>query len=204
VVSPNVAAFNELVKGKAGAVGIVATPCQALALAKMRNSLNPRFKENINKLRLVIGLFCGWALSSSGLKELLSGRINSMGSIIGMDIPPSKYNVLEVFTTGGKLSISLDEVQKCVRPACRSCSDMTAEFSDISVGSARLPEGWGEARSWNHVIVRTEAGQKLIALAQSKGVLEFKQVPDGNLERLKNASLKKKRAGAENLKTPGA
>jgi coenzyme F420 hydrogenase subunit beta len=200
VVSPNVAAFNELVKGDVTSIGIVATPCQALALAKIRNSRNPRIRENAKKLRLVIGLFCGWAFSSSALKELLARNINDLNSIIGMDIPPSKYHSLDVFTKSGKVSISLDEVQKCVRPSCHSCSDMTAEFSDISVGSARLPEGWEEARSWNQVIVRTEAGQKLMALAQSKGVLEFRDVPEGNLDRLKKASLKKKMAGAEQLK----
>lgn len=201
VVSPNVAAFNELVKGEARSIGIVATPCQALALAKMRNSRSPRIRENSKKLRLVIGLFCGWAFTSSALKEVLAGKIKDMDSIIGMDIPPSRYNSLDVFTKEGKVSISLDEVQKCVRPACHSCSDMTAEFSDISVGSARLHQGWEEARFWNQVIVRTEAGQKLMALAKSKGVLEFRDVPEGNLERLKKASLKKKKAGAENLRT---
>jgi len=200
VVSPNVAAFNELVKGEAASIGIVATPCQALALAKMRNSRNSRIRENSKKLRLVIGLFCGWAFSSAPLKELLAGKVNDVDSIVGMDIPPSKYHSLDVFTKDGKVNISLDEVQKCVRPACHSCSDMTAEFSDISVGSARLPEGWEEARSWNQVIVRTEAGQKLMALAKSKGVLEFREMPEGNLERLKKASLNKKKAGAEKLK----
>ncbi len=199
VVSPNVAMFNELVKGKATSIGVVTTPCQALALAKMRNSRNSRIRENSKKLRLVIGLFCGWAFSSSALKELLAGKMN-LDSLIGMDIPPSKYHSLDVFTTEGKVSISLDEVQKCVRPCCYSCSDMTAEFSDISVGSARLPEGWEEARSWNQVIVRTETGQKLMALAQSKGVLEFRKVPEGNLEKLKKASLNKKRTGAKHLK----
>jgi coenzyme F420 hydrogenase subunit beta len=201
VVSPNVAAFNRLVKGEVRSIGIVATPCQALALAKMRNSRNSRIRENGKRLRLVIGLFCGWAFTSSALKELLAGKIKDLDSIIGMDIPPSKYNALDVFTKDGKVSISLDEVQNCVRPACHSCSDMTAEFSDISVGSARLPEGWEEARFWNQVIVRTETGQKLMALAQNKGVLEFREVPEGNLDRLKKASLSKKRAGAEKLET---
>jgi coenzyme F420 hydrogenase subunit beta len=196
VASPNVAMFNDIVKGEAGSIGIVATPCQALALAKMRINRNLRIREHANKVRLVIGLFCGWAFSSSALKELLAGKV-ALDSIIGMDIPPSKYHSLDVFTTEGTLSISLDEVQKCVRPACHYCADMTAEFSDISVGSARLPEGWEEARSWNQVIVRTETGQKLIELARSKGVLDFREVPEGNLEKLKKASLNKRRTGTE-------
>jgi coenzyme F420 hydrogenase subunit beta len=202
VVTPNVAKFNEIVKGNTKSIGIVATPCQTLALAKMRNSKHARIQENGKKLSLVIGLFCGWALFSSALKELLSKKVN-VDSIIGMDIPPSRYHTLEVYTQGGTVSISLDEVEKCVRPSCRSCTDMTAEFSDISVGSARLPEGWEEAKSWNQVIVRTEAGQKLIELARQNGVLEFREVPEGNLERLKKASLSKKKAGNQNLKTMG-
>jgi coenzyme F420 hydrogenase subunit beta len=194
VASPNIAVLNELLKTEVKSVGVVATPCQAQALAKMRTSRVPWIKENSEKVRLVIGLFCGWAFSSSKLKTLLSRKVQEMDSIIGMDIPPSRHNALEVFTTDGKISISLDEVQKCIRPACRVCSDMTAEFSDISVGSARLPEGWEEARSWNQVLVRTEFGEKLIGLARSKGLLDFKDVPDRNLENLKKASLKKKNA----------
>jgi coenzyme F420 hydrogenase subunit beta len=203
VVTPNVATFNEAVKGKAKSIGIVATPCQTLALAKMKNSRNLRIRENSKKLHLVVGLFCGWAFSSSALKDLLSKKVD-MNSITGMDIPPSKYHTLNVLTNGGTMNIPLDEVQKCVRPCCHYCSDMTAEFSDISVGSARLPEGWEEAKSWNQVIVRTEAGQKLMNLARSKCVLEFRDVPEGSLERLKQASLNKKKTGAENLKTLGA
>ena len=200
VVTPTVAAFNQLAKGEAGSIGIVATPCQTLALAKMRISREPRTRKNSEKLRLVIGLFCGWAFSSSELKALLAGRV-AMDSIIGMDIPPSQFHSLEVYTTNGTVSISLDEVQKCVRTCCRYCSDMTAEFSDISVGSARLPEGWEEARAWNQVIVRTEAGAKLMDLARSKGALEFREAPQGNLEKLKKASANKKRTGVENVKT---
>jgi coenzyme F420 hydrogenase subunit beta len=76
---------------------------------------------------------------------------------------------------------------------------VTAEFSDISVGSARLPEGWEVAKGWNQVIVRTAVGQELLQLAKDKGVLEFRDVPDGNIEKLKQASVKKKKTGLDNL-----
>ena len=200
VVSPNVAKFNELVKGKAKSIGVVATPCQALALAKMRVSRNQRLRENSKKLQLVIGLFCGWTFKWAALKEVLRAKVD-IDSIVGMDIPPSQYHSLEVHTTNGTVSISLDEVQKCVRSSCLVCNDMTAEYSDISVGSARLPEGWEEAKSWNQIVVRTDRGQKLMDLARSKGVLEFRNVPDGNLDRLKKASLNNKKQGDEISKT---
>lgn len=198
VVSPMVAKFNEIAKGEFKKMGVVATPCQALAMAKMRSQSIQKNDETMGKLKLVIGLFCGWAFSWRKVVELLRTKTD-LETITGMDIPPSKYHTLEVLTKNGPLAISLDEVTPCIREACHYCYDMTAEFSDISVGSARLSEGWEAARSWNQVIVRTQQGDDLMELARTRGLLEFRDVPDGNLERLKQASQNKKRTAIKNL-----
>lgn len=198
VVSPNVLAFNRAGKGPSEKIGVVATPCQALSLAKMRMKPFADKDNRIDKLKLVVGLFCGWALAWDRLLELLKGKTD-IARVKGMDIPPSKYKSMQIFTDKGTVEISIDEVNNCVRESCHYCFDMTAEFSDLSVGSARLPEGWEEARNWNQIIVRTELGEKLINLAQKKKVLEFRKVPEGTLERLKEASLKKKRTAVKNL-----
>ena len=198
VVSPMIAKFNEIARSEFQKIGVVATPCQALAIAKMRSESTPKGDETIDKLKLVIGLFCGWALSWRKVVELLRKRTD-LKTITGMDIPPSKYHTLEVLTKDGPLAISLDEITPCIREACHYCFDMTAEFSDISVGSARLSEGWDVARSWNQVIVRTQQGHDLMELARTRGLLEFRNVPEGNLERLKRASLNKKRTAIKNL-----
>ena len=196
VVSPNVAEFNRTAQGDAERIGIVATPCQAQALAKMRIQPVTASDGGIGKLKLVVGLFCGWALSWPELTSLL-GKKTDLTAVTGMDIPPSRYHALEVYTKEGIVRVSLDEVLPCIRESCLSCDDMTAEFSDISVGSARLPEGWEEARLWNQVIVRTSRGAELLELARRSGVLEFREVPAGNLEKLKAASLNKKMAAAD-------
>jgi coenzyme F420 hydrogenase subunit beta len=195
VVSPAVAEFNRICRGDSAKIGVVATPCQALALAKMRTQPASVVEDGIEKLRLVVGLFCGWALSWQKLTALLGGKTD-LSRVTGMDIPPSRYHTLEVFTPEGTVRVSLDEVNPCVREACRSCGDMTAEFSDLSVGSARLPEGWETARTWNQVIVRTQRGMDLLELARRRGVLEFRETPAGNLDKLKVASLGKKRAAS--------
>ena len=198
VVSPNLAAFHHAAKGFARKIGVVATPCQALALAKMQSKPYPAKDSGIEKLRLVVGLFCGWALSWRELKDLLEKKFGK-GAVLGMDIPPSKHNSMEIHTPAGIVEIPLSEVTPSVRKSCRYCWDMTAEFSDLSVGSARIPEGWEVARGWNQVIVRTPAGQDLLNRARARGLLEFRDMPDGNLERLKKASLNKKRAALQNL-----
>jgi coenzyme F420 hydrogenase subunit beta len=195
VVSPTVAEFNRAVRSDYRSVGVVATPCQALALAKMRTQPVTDPESGIEKLRLVVGLFCGWALSWRELVTLVE-RKTDLARVTGMDIPPSRYHTLEVSTHDGIVRVSLDEVNPCVRESCRSCDDMTAEYSDLSVGSARLPEGWETARGWNQVIVRTRRGSEILELARRRGVLEFRDVPAGNWEKLKTASLNKKRAAA--------
>ena len=92
----------------------------------------------------------------------------------------------------GVIEIPLNEAETCVRKSCRYCYDMTAEFSDISVGSARLPEGWHVAKKWNQIIVRTDLGMELIKLAKARKVLEFMKTPEGNLDKLKQVSKNRK------------
>ena len=192
VVSPTVAAFNQASLQGSGAIGVVATPCQALALAKMRAAPRLGDGERVSRLRLVIGLFCGWALDWRRLRALLAEKAPG-AAILGMDIPPSAHASMEVYTDGGTVVIPIDQVQECVRPGCHACSDLTAEFSDLSVGGARSPLGWEEDKGWNQVLVRSLAGEELLDLARDRGVLEFRETPPGNLDKLKAAALKKRR-----------
>jgi len=198
IAAPMVEAFNGVSRGDSQKIGIVATPCQTLALAKMKMKPFPKNDSQIDKLRLTIGLFCGWVLSWRGLKALLEQKIQHQ-PIVSLDIPPSKYKSMQVQTDTDLVEVALDEVEPHVREACKYCTDVTAEFSDISVGSARLPEGWEVAKGWNQVIVRTAAGQELLQLAKDKGVLEFREVPAGNLDKLKRASVNKKKTALNNL-----
>lgn len=198
IVSPTVAEFNRAARSDAERIGVVATPCQAFALAKMR--LKPELSSGdnpIDKLKLVIGLFCGFTLSWAKLLDLLHKK-TGLDAITGMDVPPGK-DVLEIYTEEGVLAFPMEDVQACIREACRYCIDTTAEYADLSVGSARLSGNWEESRSWNQVIVRTDVGMALMALARNSGTLEFHDVPTGNLEMLKKAAWEKKRTALKNL-----
>lgn len=191
VTAPTVATFNEVSAGDSHKIGVVATPCQSLALAKMKVNALETDRERVDKLKLVISLFCGWTLDWKKMTALLKNKIGDV-KIQGIDIPPSKHACMEVYTDSGILEISIDEVNECVRDNCKYCFDMTGEFSDISVGSARSSEGWSIDKKWNQVIVRTRLGQKMLDLARKHQILEFKDVPPENLDKLKNASMNKK------------
>jgi coenzyme F420 hydrogenase subunit beta len=195
-VSATVAAFNQLVTQDAENIGAVATPCQALALAKMKlvKENNPK----IDQLKLVIGLFCGWTLSAEKYTKLLIEKNIDLESITKMDIPAGK-NILELFTNNGVRSIPFDEVQDCIREACLYCLDSTAEYTDVSVGSARFAGNWEEVRQWNQLIVRTEKGRELVDLAVKRGVLEVRESSAEGLKELKDAAVKKKKEALKNI-----
>ena len=74
---------------------------------------------------------------------------------------------------------------------------MSAELSDISVGTVEGKEGW------NTVIVRTAAGENLFKEAKKTGVIETRPLPANNLDHLKEASLLKKRRALEALNEKG-
>lgn len=179
-------------------IGVVGTPCKTLAVYKMMAKPFPERDNNAGNIGMVFGLFCGWGLDWNGLGELV-GRRAEAARVRRIDIPPSKYHCMTLEGEDGGTEIDLDEVTPLIRGSCRFCTDMTAEFSDISVGGARSEDGWETDRGWNQTIVRTEKGAALLELARETGVLEFKEVPETNLDKLKKASLGKKRSGVRNI-----
>lgn len=196
-VSPTVAAFHRLPDGNTSKVGVVATPCQALALAKMKTAKIPGYTK-AESIGLVIGLFCGWTLSMERFQNLLKEYHLSPEAITGMDIPAGK-NILELQTSQGKADVPMAEVDACVRTACRYCMDSTAEFADLSVGAARYGGDCDDMRGWNQIIVRSASGKDLIDLAQKRGVLEVREAPAAALQELKNAAAEKKRKALKNI-----
>jgi coenzyme F420 hydrogenase subunit beta len=189
--APTVAAFHRAPESEGRRLGIVATPCQALALAKIRTAKIDGYHKG-KTLALVIGLFCGWTLALERFQDLLEKHHLPAAALTGMDIPEGK-NILELRTASSSVNVPMAEVDACVREACRYCVDSTAEFADLSVGAARYGRDPGEMRGWNQVIVRSEAGKKLVSLARDRGILEFRTVPPRALTELKRAAAEKKK-----------
>lgn len=198
-IPPTLAVLNRaLQKNRYHSIGVVGTPCKTLAVYKMKANPLPENDNHAGNIGMVFGLFCGWGLDWDGLKAL-AARHADPEKISHMDIPPSKYHSLELQEDGQTVSVNLDEVTPLVRSGCRYCTDMTAEFADLSVGGARSADGWDVDKGWNQVIVRSEKGERLLKIAREKGILEFKDVPEGGLEKLKGASAGKRRSGEQRL-----
>jgi coenzyme F420 hydrogenase subunit beta len=182
---PVLESYNRIPKESNEKLGIVAMPCQVLALSKMK-AQPPQNRFNINNVQLTIGLFCTWALSTDGFHKFLKEKID-LPKATKFDIPPPPANRFDVYLPSGVAAFSLDEIRRFTMPTCAYCLDMTAEFADISVGSAEGFEGW------NTVIIRTEVGARLIEVARTKGKLEIDSLPPPNLIHLKEAAVNKKK-----------
>ncbi|MEA3359584.1 MAG: Coenzyme F420 hydrogenase/dehydrogenase, beta subunit C-terminal domain, partial [Thermodesulfobacteriota bacterium] len=183
--APTLEALNIAMHEGQGKLGVVGTPCQVTALTQLRsNPLNiPDFSDPVS---LVVGLFCTWALDARRLESMLSKRLN-IKNIKKMDIPPPPAEILIVETEKKKIKIPLDEIRPLISEGCLICSDMTSEWSDISVGVLENePE-------WNTLIVRSELGFKIIERAVMEDWLITERLPEESLEHLKIVAGNKKR-----------
>jgi coenzyme F420 hydrogenase subunit beta len=195
VSGPTLEALNRGPWKEEERIGIVGLPCQVLALAKMRTSKLER-KTPIDRVALVIGLFCTWALDYKPFMAFLCERVGGH-SIKKLNITPPPGRILEV-TAGNKLyRIPVDDIRSFIRPSCRVCLDMTAELSDLSIGTVEGKEGW------NTVIIRTAIGEDLLKQAKGAGLIETRSLPKDNLNHLKEASLLKKRRALNILNEKG-
>ncbi len=192
--APTVAGYHRAVSQGFTSIGVVVTPCQALALAQVRsNPINdPGFTDTV---ALVVGIFCTWALDERGLAALVEEKVG--GALIRkFDIPPPPAEVMEIHTDRGIVEIPLDTVRTLVPDTCGYCFDMTAEFADISVGQFEGSPGM------NTLIIRTERGRQLVEDAHRAGRIELRDMPDASLDRLAAAAGGKKEralAGARNM-----
>lgn len=166
---------------KIGAVGL---PCQVQALAQMRASSFDK-RSPVDKVEFVIGLFCTWALEYEGFQNFLRNRFGQ-GPILKLEITPPPERFLKIHTSQSLHRIPVDEVRPFIRKGCRVCPDMTAELSDISVGTVEGVEGW------NTTVIRSDLGERLFKEAETEGVIESLPLPENHLSHLKEASLLKK------------
>ncbi|MEW6262032.1 MAG: Coenzyme F420 hydrogenase/dehydrogenase, beta subunit C-terminal domain [Thermodesulfobacteriota bacterium] len=198
-IAPSLAILNQALKeNQHKRIGVVGTPCKTLAVYKMKSYYQINNDENMNKIPLVIGLFCGWGLEWLGLEKVMK-RWALDEDVLHIDFPPSKYQIMEIQTRRKRIEVPLNEIYEVIKESCNYCPDLTAEFSDLSVGGSRSSKGWDFDRGWNQVIVRTINGEELLKTAKEKKVLEFHEIESQNIDKLKRAHIGKRNKAVQNI-----
>jgi coenzyme F420 hydrogenase subunit beta len=195
VAGPTLEALNKgPLEGKKK-IGLVGVPCQVLALGKMKDS-NLETRTPIDRVALIIGLFCTWALAYRPFLAHLRERLDG-AEITKLDITPPPERLLKVYTETTTVDIPIDDIRSFIRPTCAVCMDMTSELSDLSVGTVEGVDGW------NTVVVRTDRGEDLFKRALDAGIIESRPLPEENTQHLKTASVLKKQRALKALKERG-
>ena len=168
-------------------LGVVGLPCQMEALARMRRML-PDGAAISQKIALKIGLFCTWAIDYRGFSTLLKTRgIDTKAE--GYDILPPPADVFRVKNKTGYDDFSLSDIRPLIQKGCSLCQDMTAQWADISIGTAEEKPGW------NTIIVRTSVGAEIIRKALEDNFLERDHFSKKGLEHLNAAAANKRLKG---------
>jgi len=163
-------------------IGMVGTPCQILAAAKM-----DKYQDIIGEspIDISIGLFCMENFSYSYMKQLLNQYNINMKDIQECRI---EKGYLWFFLSQDEVfKIPLDEAKKCIRKSCQICMDFTSELSDISVGSVGSPEGWST------IIIRTDKGLELVENAEKDNYIKTKPITDKGLKLMDKLAMEKKK-----------
>jgi coenzyme F420 hydrogenase subunit beta len=176
--APSLQILSESVK-KCKKLAYVGRACQIEALRK-RIKIEPEIGERI---ALIVGLFCMWALNFKKLYAHLVEKID-VSKARGFDIP---YNRFVVYTEKKSVELEFEPIKGFRRSTCDVCYDFTSELADLSVGSTE----WKD--DWNTLITRTERGQKLADRAAKDKALRVKEFPGERVNLLRDAVLGKKK-----------
>ena len=181
---PSLEQLSRVKQNGFGRIAVVGRPCQVTAMRKLQfagieETVAAELRESV---KLVIGLFCVWALGYRNFMDYLRKSVGAM-HFTHIDIPKDAA----VIERGAeRIEVPYEELKACRLDTCDLCEDMTAELADISVGSTE----WKD--DWNTLIIRTETGRELLEAALEAGVIELQDLPDERVEILKEAAKGKK------------
>jgi coenzyme F420-reducing hydrogenase beta subunit len=138
--------LRDAIKQGAKRVAIVCTPCEVAAARKIQQTNHCE--------ATVIGLFCSEAFNADKLKQEVKARL-------GVDLDRAaktqiRHGKFTAQTDDKDFSCRVKDLEAAAEKACRYCDDFTSRLADISVGSV------GSKRGYSTVIVRSEAGQRLV------------------------------------------
>lgn len=167
-IPTNVNSILTELKKENGVFALVGLPCQIQAI-KMLQKNGPKWVSQ--KIKYVIGLYCGYTLKMSFVKYLLyrSGITEVDIKNIAFRVKLNRRTSALVIDTYTGRNIRLPkDLYNCLfylfpKIGCLYCMDYTAEFSDISVGDMK-PLSIGnlnpckESLFQSVIIVRTENG----------------------------------------------
>jgi coenzyme F420-reducing hydrogenase beta subunit len=167
-------------------IAVIATPCAAQAVRRLRASTNARLKPYQDAIRLSVAVFCTGTYKPEMIEEVLVQRMNvPRDQVRRLEFSPDQQWMRVVLWDGSVRTIQRQQAETFTRAGCGKCDDYLGESADLAVGSLGAP---ADAST---LIIRTQAGDIFARNAVQMGLLETS--PEVDLQALEAAASEKDR-----------
>jgi len=148
-------------------IAFVGTPCNIDAVSKMFDSPTGMLKYFMRCHVLKIGLFCMDSFAPEAIYPFFESEGIDLSKVQKMDINKGKFHLYYDPKGEPIKSYTIKQLDKFKSSSCNFCTDLTAENSDISVGSV------GSGANKNTVFARSGIGTEIMEDAAEKGYLKI-------------------------------
>jgi coenzyme F420 hydrogenase subunit beta len=173
--SQTVEALMDAVRQDFRSIAFVGTPCNIDAVAKMFDSPTGMLKYFMRCHVLKIGLFCMDSFAPEAIYPFFEKEGIDLAKVQKMDINKGKFHLYYDIKGEPVKSYTIRQLDKFKSSSCNFCTDLTAEHSDISVGSV------GSGANKNTVFARSGIGTEIMEDAAKKGYIKIEPFNSINL-----------------------
>ncbi|MGM0417331.1 MAG: Coenzyme F420 hydrogenase/dehydrogenase, beta subunit C-terminal domain [Thermodesulfobacteriota bacterium] len=159
-------------------------PCHIRALAKMECAKKEFKPDYLPDLK--ISLFCSWSLDPEKYTDYLNKNFTYSGSFSTKITSDNKPVIIFQNDSKNIIKKDLEDIRPFIRKGCALCTDLTGEYSDISVGDCENDD------KYNILIARTQKGLEIINNAANSGYIEIENCPENDINLLEKACFNKK------------
>ncbi|MBN1918650.1 MAG: Coenzyme F420 hydrogenase/dehydrogenase, beta subunit C-terminal domain [Verrucomicrobia bacterium] len=160
----------------------VGLPCQIHAVRKLQAAGNPE----VRKITWVLGSYCGNILQFGAVHNFLKlYGIDDLSRVVDLQYRAGEWP--------GKMRVALDDgrvfempkfyanylIPFYILPRCLTCTDLAAEFADISGGDAWAPVYEERGKGYSLIVARSDKGQRLIETLLEQKRLEAEPITEG-------------------------
>jgi coenzyme F420 hydrogenase subunit beta len=197
-ISPVNTIFGELEKQE-GVFAYVGLPCQVHSLRKLQAAGYPP----ADRVKYVIGTYCGNILHFDSVRSFLKRNgVSDLSQVTSLKYRAGEWpGKLEARLRDGRV-FGLEKfyanylIPFYIMKRCLLCTDLTNEFTDISVGDGWAPAYDERGKGWSIVLGRTPLGEGLLYEMQREGHLELHPVTEEAAVNMHSHGLDFKKRGA--------
>jgi coenzyme F420 hydrogenase subunit beta len=183
-IAPTNAILAEAVASGKKALAVVGLPCHVHALRKMQALGRP--KRMAEAVKYSISLLCGTNSHHQTAEHLIEEGLGvALQDVAKLEFRgggyPGSFRVTRKDGTVVSKSYATLSGAPFYRDRCQMCYDYPGELADVAAGDYYHSDMKPGVKGWSCLIIRSEAGDRLVAEAESAGYIHTEPVEESYL-----------------------